>query len=101
MQAQLYLPRRRPDSTDQAKAAVIYVVVRIPVAGNVEDVEKVSAEAEDVPLPDMEVLEQRSVHLPVTGSAFRTVLRGAELKVALVAVGTDSIVDAEASTGRC
>jgi len=58
VQAELYLPRRRAHAVDQAEAAVVYVVVGVSIARDVKEVEKISAETEDVILsPDVEVLE--------------------------------------------
>lgn len=58
VQAKLYLPWRRTYAVDQPETAVVYVVVRVPVAGDVEDIEKIGAETDDVVFsPDVEVLE--------------------------------------------
>jgi hypothetical protein len=55
MQAELDLTRRRAYAADPAKTAlrgdgriIIQVVVRIRVAGNIENVKKISAEADEL-----------------------------------------------------
>jgi hypothetical protein len=48
MQAELYLSRRRADAADLTKVAVSDSVVGIAIAGDVEDVEEVGAEAQYV-----------------------------------------------------
>src|SRR5579864_2301980 len=100
MQAQLNLPRRRTHAGYQPKAAqrrvrveVAYLVVGIPIAGDIEDVEKVSAESEHLPLaPQVEIFKERSIHLAITGRAFRAIVGGAEFQIPFGAIGASSVV---------
>ena len=78
MQTQLDLTCRRAHAADLTEAAVLNVVVRISVAGDIEDVEEVSAESDYLFAPDVEVFEEGSVDLSVSGSAFGVDRGGAE-----------------------
>ena len=102
VQAKLYLPGRRAHAVDQAETAVIYVVVGVPIAGDVEDVEKISAETEDMILfPAVKVFEQRHIDLAIAGSTLAAVGRTSEFKLTFVAVGTGSVIDSSLKTGGC
>ena len=93
VQAELNLARRRTHTADLAKAGVSDSVVRVSVAGDVEDVEKVSAEAYDMLAPNMEIFEQRSIHLAITGRAFGAVAGVTESERGCAAVCTNAVVD--------
>src|SRR5579862_6730871 len=91
MQAQLDLTRRGTNAGDLPEATVVYVVIGVPVAGDVEDVEKVGAKTEYMLFPDVEVFEERHVDLPVTRRTLRTISRGSELKLTWLAIGADPV----------
>ena len=102
MQAELNLPLWRTDSIYLAEVAVVDAVVRISIADNVEDVEKVGAESEDVFAPNVEILKEGSIHLAIAGSALRVDACRAERRKASVgsdAVRANTIVRAEARSG--
>ena len=101
MQTELDLPRRAADVADQSKAGVLYAVIRVCIARYVEDIEKVSTEADDVLLRDVEVLEQRGINLSEPWRALSAVLRSAEGVRTGLAIGTDSIVHSGLETRCC
>src|SRR5579864_1808377 len=75
MQAELNLSRRRSHGTDQAPRTVVNTAVGVPVADNVEDVKEVGSESKHMLLvPQMEVLEQGHVDLPIAWRTLGTVM---------------------------
>src|SRR5579863_3981034 len=80
MQAELDLSRRRAHTAYQAEILPVgNSIVRISVAGNVEDVEKIGTEADYVTFaPEVEFLEQGRVHLAVARGALGVDRRSAE-----------------------
>lgn len=95
MQAELNLSRWRSHGTDQAKRTVVYTTVGVPVAGNVKDVEEVSAETEHMLLfPQMEVLKQRHVDLPIAWATLGAVVTSPESIRCSHAVSASSVVAA-------
>jgi hypothetical protein len=52
-----------------AETGIVDIVVRISVTRNIERVEEIRSEAEHLFVPDMEVLKDRKIHLPVTRTA--------------------------------
>ena len=100
MEAELDLPWWRTYAADESEAAVRYCVVGIPVAGNVEHIKEVGAEAKNVLfLPDMEVLEQRHIDLPIPRSTLGAVAGSAKGIGCRRSVCTDPIVGCSC-TGR-
>ena len=51
--------------------------------------------------PDVEVLEQGHIDLPIAGSPLAAVVGASEFNRTFVAVGTSSVIDARLKTGRC
>jgi hypothetical protein len=85
MQTELYLPRRRADTTDPTKIVqrwvggeIRYRIIGVSITGNIEDIEKVSTEPNYLFMPYVKVFEQRSINLPITRSAFGAVVCGAK-----------------------
>src|SRR5579862_8846433 len=74
VQAQLHLARRGTNAGDLPEVTVLNVVIGISVAGDVEDIEEVSAETKYMLLPDVEVFEQRHVDLSITGRALAAIM---------------------------
>src|SRR5215469_15900101 len=99
MQAELYLPRGGAHAADLAEAAIANIIVWVSIAGNIENVEKISSEAEHLFVPEVEVLEQRHINLAIAGSPFGAVTRAAESKGSCAAIGTSSIVHAFSEAG--
>jgi hypothetical protein len=92
VQTKLYLPRRRAHAGYLTEVAVRYSIVRISVAGNVEDVKEIGTEAEYMLFaPYMEVLEQGRIDLTITGGTLGAVVRGTKGKRQCHAVSTGSI----------
>src|SRR4029077_5374151 len=97
MQAELNLSRGRSYGTDQAKRTVVYTTVGVPVAANVEDVEEVGSETKYMLLvPQMEVLEQGHIHLPIAWAALGTVMSRSKRIRSRHSIGADPVV----RTGR-
>ena len=92
MQTELYLSCRGTDASDLAKVAVCNRVIGVSITRDVENIEEVRAEADHLLSPNMEVFEQRGVHLPVPRCALGAVMRGTEGKRSRAAVGTNPIV---------
>lgn len=93
MQAELNLSRRRPYGADQPPRTVVYTIVRVPVAGNVEDVEEVRPEAKHMLLvPQMEVLKQGHVDLPIAWATLGTVMSSPESIRCSNAVSANSVI---------
>lgn len=76
MQAELYLPRRRADTSDPTKIVqrwvggeIRYRIIGVSITGNIEDIEKVSTEPNYLFMPYVKVLEQRSINLSITRCA--------------------------------
>lgn len=99
MQAELYLPRGGAYAADLAEAAIANIIVWVSIAGNIENVEKISSEAEHLFVPEVEVLEQRHINLAIAGSPFGAVTRAAESKGSWVAIGASSIVHTRCEAG--
>ena len=102
MQAQLDLACRRAHAADLTEGGILHVVVGIPVAGDVEDVEEVSAETDDLFTPDVKVLEEGSINLAVSGSALGVdgcSAEGGEAVVVGYAVSADAVVRPATSNG--
>ena len=99
MQAELYLPRGGAHAADLAEAAIANIIVWVSIAGNIENVEKISSEAEHLFVPEVEVLEQRHINLAIAGSPFGAVTRAAESKGSWVAIGANSIVHTRCEAG--
>jgi hypothetical protein len=95
MQAELNLSRGRSHGTDQAKRTVVYTTVGVPVADNVEDVEEVGPETEDMLLfPQMEVLKQGHVDLPIAWRTLGTVMGRSKRIRSRHSIGADPVVRA-------
>src|SRR5579863_1163794 len=92
MQAQLDLTRRGTNAGDLPEVAVLDVVVGVSVAGDVEDIEEVSAEAEHMLfLIQVKILEQRHIYLSITGRALAAVVGRTESIRGSESVSTGSI----------
>src|SRR5258708_36810537 len=92
VQTELYLPGRRAHAGYLTEVAVRYSIVRISVAGNVEDVKEIGAEAKYMLFtPYMEVLEQRRIDLTIAGGALGAAGRGPKGKRQVHTGSTGSI----------
>ena len=95
MQAELNLARWRTYRTDQAPGTVINTVVGVSVAGNIEDVEEIRPEAEYVALfPQVEVLEQGHVDLPITRGTLRAVTSSSKGIGSRYSISADTVIGA-------
>ena len=95
------MPLLGTNAANCAEAGIRYVVIRIPIAGNIENIEEVSTETNDVLLAKyVEVLEERRVDATVAGGAFRAIVRRSECERRRCAVSTSSIVNTGCDCGR-
>lgn len=95
MQTELNLPRGRAHGTDQAPGTVVNPIVGVPIAGNVEDVEEIRPEAEYMLLlPQVEVLKQRHIDLPIAGCTLGAVVGSSKRIRSRHTIGADPVVRA-------
>ena len=92
VQTQLYLARWRTNAINHPKRAVGDSAVGIPVARNIEDVEKVGAKSENLFAPDVEILEKRCVDLAVSGSTLGAVVSATESERSCGAISACPII---------
>ena len=63
MRAQLNLARRRTNAADLTKVGISHIVIRIAIAGNIEEIEEIGAKSDRLRLRNVEVLKGRSIDL--------------------------------------
>src|SRR6185437_4309142 len=101
MQAELYGARGGAGVADQTKRAIVDIVVRISIAGNVECVKEVDTESHHLFVPDAEVLEQRQIDLAVARPTLGTVVGCPKREGTRIAVRAGPIIYSRIQAWRC